>query len=199
MADHFPPNISAPASPPVVPTPMTPPNVPIEPSSVPAQPAQHPFAAQDPATDLTSVSQGMLGQQPPAQPVVGGPRRRELGSAPLPESSAALPQEAAPAPEVAPVPETLPSPEMGPELEKFVEQVERQKKATEQTVIAAETMPNHVPRTISQPVVVLPLTEKTLKTGQSKSTKFSVRWLSEWCVRQIKKFRSLLVVYRENE
>lgn len=165
-------------------------------SPVPPAPVQ-PVPPTGLAQDLSSVSQGMLAAQPPAQPV-GGPRRRELGSAPLPETGNPA-VEAAPAPEVAPVPETEKSVEMGPELEKFVEQTERQKKIAAETVVAAQTMPTQTPKTVSKPVVVLPLTEKIMQSGQRKSTKFSVRWLSEWCVRQIKKFHSMLVVYRENE
>lgn len=83
-------------------------------------------------------------------------------------------------------------------MEKFVEKVESNAvKPPTETVIAQE-QPSPVPKTVTQPVVVLPMTQKDLSKGQSKSITYSIRWLAEWCFRQIRKFKDVLVVYREN-
>lgn len=94
--------------------------------------------------------------------------------------------------------EVEPAKELEPEVEKMVEKIRDQKvKGPNETVISAKETPESVPKTVAQPVVVLPLTEKGMKKGKSKSPENSVRWLYEWCVRQIRKMRDFLLVYRE--
>lgn len=95
--------------------------------------------------------------------------------------------------------EVEPAKELEPEIEKMVEKIKKNEvKAPQETVISAEQTPDTLPKTVAQPVVVLPLTEKGMKKGRSKNTQFSVRWLYEWCVRQIRKLKDFLVVYRED-
>jgi hypothetical protein len=45
-------------------------------------------------------------------------------------------------------------------------------------------------------VVVLPITEKSKEEAKFKSTKYSVRWLLEWC-QKVAKIFSGAVVYKE--
>lgn len=183
------------------------------PSVTPVDPA----AGQVPvAPGSVPTAQAVLGTPTAPQPIAGGRRRESIAGltqtteqvqtpqseTPAETSVEATPESAPESPvEVAPTaPETERSAELGPELEKFVEQTEKQSdKQPPETVIAAQTMPSNVPKTVKQPVVVLPMTQKTLKLGQRKGMNTSIRWLAEWCVRQIKKFSSILVVYRENE
>jgi hypothetical protein len=177
-----------------------------EPNAVPASPVS-PTVPTDPvAPGAVPTAQAVLGTPtPPTVPVAGGRRRESIAGVTQTEQPQAAEtpvqttQEAPP--EVAPTaPEAERSAELGPELEKFVEQTEKQSdKQPPETVVAAETMPTAVPKTVKQPVVILPLTQKDLQAGQKKGTTNSIRWLAEWCVRQIKKFSSILVVYRENE
>ncbi len=54
-----------------------------------------------------------------------------------------------------------------------------------------------VPVAVSnQPVVVLPITTKSKEEARFKSTKYSVRWLLEWCQKIAKMFAGA-VVYKE--
>ena len=140
----------------------------------------------------------------PASPVAPvGRRQKEIGpmlTAPQVESTSGSSEVATQTVEQAggaPV-EVEPAKELEPEIEKMVEKIKDQKvKPPEETVIAADTKPETVPKTVAQPVVVLPLSEQGMKKGRSKNTQHSVRWLYEWCVRQIRKLREFLVVYRE--
>lgn len=60
--------------------------------------------------------------------------------------------------------------------------------------LAAEAV---IPVAISnQPVVVLPITVKSKEEAKFKSTKYSVRWLIEWCQKITKMFAGA-VVYKE--
>lgn len=94
--------------------------------------------------------------------------------------------------------EVSPAKELEPEVESTQEKIAQQKiTALQETVVATDKMPPVQPNTVSQPVVVLPLSEKGMNEGQKKSTEHSIRWLYEWCVRQIRKFKETLVVYRD--
>jgi hypothetical protein len=94
--------------------------------------------------------------------------------------------------------EQAPARELEPEVEATQEKIQqREINAPQETVIAAPTMPVAPPKTVSQPVVVLPLSEQAMQEGRKKSPQYSVRWLYVWCVRQIRKFSETLVVYRD--
>ncbi len=172
-------------------------------NSTPTAPAAAPFSdAAAPAPGVVPTMQAVLGTPvptPPPTPTAGGRRAESTVSSTPVEQVVPQPESAAPV-EIAPAPEPERSGELGPELEKFLEQTEQQAdKQPIETVIAADTLPTSVPKTLKKPVVILPLSEKELQSGRKKNSNHSVRWLAEWCVRQIKKFQSLLVVYRENE
>lgn len=94
--------------------------------------------------------------------------------------------------------EAEPAKELEPEVEKAIERLENNKvPGPQETAVAAEKMPVTPPKTMAQPVVVLPLTEKKMNEAKNKSVRYSVHWLYQWCVRQIRKFKDMLVVYRE--
>lgn len=80
-------------------------------------------------------------------------------------------------------------PEIPVEVESFLHRVEEhQDQAPQEIVIAdgtAETSKANYPST---PVVVLPITQDEDKEGQTKSLKFSFRWLVEWSHKVIKLF-----------
>jgi hypothetical protein len=91
--------------------------------------------------------------------------------------------------------------ELEPEVEKVAEMMEKQQiTPPPQTVVRDQSATTPLPHTISQPVVVLPLSEQKLRQARNRNLQFSIRWLYTWCVRQMKKFRqqlNTLVVYRE--
>ncbi len=88
--------------------------------------------------------------------------------------------------------------ELEPAIEAVQEQIARQQiPQANETVIAADTLPAVAPKTVSQPVVVLPLEQEGMNAARRKPPTESVRWLYEFCVRQIRKFQDILVVYRE--
>lgn len=96
--------------------------------------------------------------------------------------------------------EVEPAKELEPEVQELQEKISEQKIAgAKETVIKAATMPSTVPNTAAQPVVVLPLTEQGMSDSKNKNTTNSARWLYEWCVRQIRKFTDILVVYRDDK
>lgn len=89
------------------------------------------------------------------------------------------------------------SPELSPEVESFIEQVQKDESAPKEIVIAdaQSTMPAD-DQYVSERVVVLPITPEIEKKGKRKSAKFSVRWLVEWSQKIIKMFEGK-VMYRE--
>lgn len=147
-----------------------------------------PSAPADSTAVAGPVLQTLAGAPQPA-PVAGG-RRKELSSVPeVPTAAAEVPLQPA---------EIEPAAETSPELDKFIEKVEEQRVRPPAETVVAQTAPQPVPTTVTQPVVVLPASQKTLAKGKSKSVSSSLRWLVEWCARQIRKFKDALVVYREN-
>lgn len=155
-----------------------------------AQPLNTPLP--DPSTAVTAgpVIQTLAGPPQPPSPPAG--RRKE--------STAAVPAEVpAPSAEVPGQPaEFEPQPETSPELDKFIEKVEEERVRPPAETVVAQATPQPVPPTVTQPVLVLPASQKTIDSGKRKNVTHSVRWLVEWCWRQIRKFKDILVVYREN-
>lgn len=189
--------------------------------NVPLSPATDPLSGAM-LTQLSQNADGTVGDQNLAAPAgfaasgtLGSRGKESLsGGLPLPTEiplsalqaggGAALEGQAVAAPEAGPASggpvEVAPAKELEPEVEATQEKIANQKINTlRETVVAADTMPAVQPVTVSQPVVVLPLSEKGMQDGQKKSTLHSVRWLYEWCVRQIRKFSETLVVYRDKE
>lgn len=97
--------------------------------------------------------------------------------------------------------EAAPAKELEPEVEKFIEQVEQKQVNAPTEVVLADNRTNtdNLPKTTAQPVVVLPLTEESFDKASKQKPNTSIRWLYEWCVRQIRKLGEhlgTLVVYR---
>lgn len=100
--------------------------------------------------------------------------------------------------------ENLNTPEIN-ELSKELQEVSKEtKEQREQAEIAQKQKEiNNLVANVStpvavsdKPVVVLPITEKSKEEAKFKSTKYSVRWLLEWC-KKVAKIFSGAVVYKE--
>ena len=101
-------------------------------------------------------------------------------------------------------PEALVSPEVA-ELSKELKEVSSEtKEQREQAAIKEKQQEiNNLAATVAtpvaisdKPVVVLPITAKSKEEAKFKSTKYSVKWLVEWCVKVAKMF-SGAVIYKE--
>jgi hypothetical protein len=108
------------------------------------------------------------------------------------QAEAAVKQETASNPEMAELSQELK--EVGQEVKEQREQSLIQEKQQEiNNLVANATTPVAVS---DKPVVVLPITAQSKEEAKFKSTKYSVRWLLEWCVKVAKIF-SGAVVYKE--
>lgn len=112
--------------------------------------------------------------------------------------------EAPVAAETTSVPETAPSAEMQELTQELQELGKESKEQREQALIkekqqaindlaAASTTPVAI---TDKPVVVLPITAKSKEEAKFKSTKYSIKWLWEWCQKVAKMFAGA-VVYKE--
>ena len=79
-----------------------------------------------------------------------------------------------------------PEVEKKPELAGYIEEIEKDAELTgpvmddyTQQILMTSPAP-------ANPTVTLPLTEEQLKAGLTRQVWDSIRWLAEWCVRQIK-------------
>lgn len=109
-----------------------------------------------------------------------------------PESGPELPQEVIANPELAELSKEIQ--EVSKETKEQREQAMIKEKQQEITNLATEAS---VPVAVSnKPVVVLPITAKSKEEAKFKTTKYSVRWLLEWC-KKIAKMVSGAVVYKE--
>lgn len=108
------------------------------------------------------------------------------------ESSAEFPQEIIANPELAELSKEIQ--EVSKETKEQREQALIKEKQQEIDNLATEVT---TPVAISdKPVVVLPITAKSKEEAKFKTTKYSVRWLLEWCEKIAKMF-SGAVVYKE--
>ena len=91
------------------------------------------------------------------------------------------------------------TPEISPELESWMQKVEQHEvHLPQEIVIADDTINNLTGNYAAQPVVMPPATEKTIQRGAKHPVTDSVRWLTAWCIKMIKKFHGS-VVYRHTE
>jgi hypothetical protein len=91
------------------------------------------------------------------------------------------------------------TPEISPELESWMESVDRrEERPPEKVVVADQTASNPTGQYAAEPVIVLPLTQGKLQEGMKHTVQDSVKWLAVWCMRVIKKFHGA-VVYRPAE
>jgi hypothetical protein len=98
-----------------------------------------------------------------------------------------------------------------PELSKLSQELQEvskeSKEQREQTLIAEKQREiDHLAQTIkapvavsNKPVVVLPITAKSTEEAKFKSTKYSVKWLLEWCKKIAKIFSGAVVCKEEVE
>lgn len=88
--------------------------------------------------------------------------------------------------------------ELEPTIEKLQQEIEQNKqKAPKKVAVRQENGDQVVPKTVAQPVVILPLTEEKMDAARKKNPTYSIKWLYTWAKRQIKKFKDILVVYRD--
>ena len=134
-----------------------------------------------------AVPQAVL-QAVPQAPVVG------MGTGPAKETFTISPQEMAAA---SPSVEYEKGAEIPPEVEAYMEQVQQHPEQIPQEIVISGQDVSVMPqRTMSQPVIVLPITPEVEAAGQHQSPKLSIRWLIEWS-RRVMKMCSGKVVYRE--
>ena len=161
------------------------PIAPVAPSS-PPQPVFDPMAQVMPQA-LEAMAQP--GQQPPTQPPAAYPATTAK------ESIALSSQEISSA---GPAVEYEPNPEIAPEVESYMEKVESHpEQIPHEVVLSGQDMLVTPPKTMSQPVIVLPITPDEEAVGAKKSPKFSIRWLVEWS-RRIMRMFSGKVIYRQD-
>lgn len=88
--------------------------------------------------------------------------------------------------------------EIEPNIEKLQQQVEKAKiKGPGKVAVRQDNQDQATPKTVAQPVVILPLSEAKMKQAKRKSPAYSIKWLYVWVERQIRKLKDILVVYRE--
>jgi len=88
--------------------------------------------------------------------------------------------------------------EIEPNIEKLQQQVEKAKiKGPGKVVVRQDNQGQATPKTVAQPVVILPLSEAKMKQAKRKSPAYSIKWLYVWVKRQVRKLKDILVVYRE--
>ena len=91
------------------------------------------------------------------------------------------------------------SPELSPEVEKFIQDVQKnQDKAPKEIVIADQS--SSLPaddQYVAEKVVVLPITPDIEKLGKNKSPKLSIRWLVEWSQKIVKMFQGKVIYQQE--
>ena len=157
------------------------------------------------------VSQTLLQRQAASQSIAPvSTRAKEF----LPQQSQAAEvvssDETAHASETVSAAETTPAVEVAPnaemaELSKELQEVSKETKEQREQAAIAEKQKQisdlaavaSTPVAVSdKPVVVLPITEKSVEEAKFKSTKYSVKWLWEWC-KKISKIFAGAVVYKE--
>jgi len=88
--------------------------------------------------------------------------------------------------------------EIEPNIEKLQQQVEKAKiKGPGKVAVRQDNQDQTTPKTVAQPVVILPLSEAKMKQAKRKSPAYSIKWLYVWVKRQVRKLKDILVVYRE--
>ncbi len=90
--------------------------------------------------------------------------------------------------------------DVSPEVQEYVSKVDKEHaELGEKDEYVHEGKPViEPPQGFDEPNIILPMTKVGLQVGMRKKVNTSARWLAEWCVRLIKKFRGR-VVYSENK
>ena len=129
-------------------------------------------------------------------------RAKEILRTEVAESAPKVEEVAEPKPESQP--EALSNPELV-ELSKEIQEVSQENKEQREQAMIKEKQQEisnlaveaTAPVAVSnKPVVILPITAKSAEEAKFKSTKYSIKWLIEWCKKVAKMF-SGAVVYKE--
>lgn len=87
--------------------------------------------------------------------------------------------------------------EISPEVEAFVQKVEKQDQLPQEIAINANDINLSQPKRLAKKaVVVLPITLEIEETGEKKSSKYSIRWLVEFAKKIMKMFNGE-VIYKD--
>lgn len=85
--------------------------------------------------------------------------------------------------------EILENPEIGPEVESHLEKIEKDPAQMQQAADDYVKVVGMKPVPTGSQKVVLPLTDDQIKLGLHHKVWEAIRWLAEWCVRQLKMVR----------
>jgi len=147
----------------------------------PVEPAPHPqqnqAAEQQQESDLIGLSRPSQSSQ--LSTSHGGPERE-----PIPIQT----------PETAPLMEVGFEQEMDPEVQEYMQRVERDKVALNQPIVVhGQTIvqPAHWPG--KEPTFQMPASREVIVAGLRAKVHKSVRWLATWCVKMFKKFQGRVI------
>lgn len=88
--------------------------------------------------------------------------------------------------EVKEMEEILENPEIGPEVESHLERIEKDPAQMQQLADDYVKTVGIKPVAAINPKITLPLTDDQIKLGLHHKVWEAIRWLAEWCVRQLK-------------
>lgn len=80
--------------------------------------------------------------------------------------------------------------EISPEVQEYVEKVDKENLELDRPVVHQGQPIVQPPQMVEQVEVVLPLTHQGMVAGLKEKVTSSARWLAEWCMRIIKKFKT---------
>lgn len=92
--------------------------------------------------------------------------------------------------EVKEIEEIPENPEVGPEVESHLERIEKDPAQMQKMADDYVKTVGVKPVSTGNQKVVLPLTDDQIKSGLHHKVWEAIRWLAEWCVRQLKVIRS---------
>lgn len=92
--------------------------------------------------------------------------------------------------EVTEMEEVLENPEIGPEVESHLERIEKDPAQMQKLADDYVKTVGIKPVSTGSQKVVLPLTDDQIKLGLHHKVWEAIRWLAEWCVRQLKVIHS---------
>ena len=102
--------------------------------------------------------------------------------------------------EVTPITEFTKQVDLEPEVEGWLEKIEKEDAFLNQPVMDGKSkkpvLDNSKPSAKKKFKIILPMTKQEVETGLKATVKNSARWLAEWCVRMIKIFGNK-VAYRK--
>lgn len=141
----------------------------------------------------------------PSEPVWTNVSDEEVSAQPIAEPTISYGHDREHEPIMMNAPETIPLVEVGqeteldPEVQEYMERVEKEKVALNQPIVMNGNPIAHPPGwQPPEPNITLPTTRDKVLFGMKQKVGTSVRWLAEWCYRMIKKFHGR-VVYSQGQ